>query len=223
VRILIIGGGKVGSYLARELTGIGHAVTVAERDPGLARDLSESMEALILEGDGTSIEILKAAEAGRSDWLLAMTGHDEINLVACELGEILGAKRVLGRLNDSRNRSTFDALGIPVVAVTDLIVKLISREIDVVDLERIALLSRGQVSLVEVEIAADVPHRRVADLDLPAQTVLVSVTRETGRLIVPQGETMIMPGDRVLVVTGIEQESDVRTALCRTDDAGDHA
>ena len=223
MRVLIIGGGKVGGYLARELTEAGHTVTVAERDPDLARDLGESMQALILEGDGTSIEILKAAETDRTDWLLAMTGHDEINLVACELGEILGAKRVLGRLNDSRNRSTFDALGIPVVAVTDLIVQLISREIDVVDLERITLLARGQVSLVEVEIAPEVPHRRVADLDLPAKTVLVGVTRETGRLIVPQGETMIMPGDRVLVVTGVEQESDVRAALCRIDDPGDHA
>ena len=220
MRILIIGGGKVGGYLARELAETGHAVTVAERSPALARDLGESIDALVLEGDGTSIEILKAAEAGRADWLLAVTGQDEINLVACQLGQTLGAKRVLGRLNDSRNRTTFDAMGIPVVAVTDLIVQLISREIDVVDLERIALLGRGQVSLVEVEIPAEAPHRRVSDFRLPPQTILVSVTRATGRLIVPQGETMVLPGDRVMVVTVVEQEPEVRVALCRAGDDG---
>lgn len=222
MRVLIIGGGKVGGYLARVLADADHAVTVAERSPRLARELGESLNALVLEGDGTSIELLKAAEAGRADWLVAVTGQDEINLVACELGQTLGAKRVLGRLNDSRNRTTFDAMGIPVVAVTDLIVNLITREVDVVDLERIALLGRGQVSLIEVVVPAEAPHRRVSDYSLPGQTILVSLTRPNGRLIVPQGETMVLPGDRVMAVTLMEQEPEVRAALCRVgDDGGD--
>jgi trk system potassium uptake protein TrkA len=223
VRVLIIGGGKVGGYLAKVLADADHAVTVTESDPRLARELGESLDALVLEGDGTSIELLKAAEAGRTDWLVAVTGQDEINLVACELGLTLGAKRVLGRLNDSRNRTTFDAMGIPVVAVTDLIVTLITREVDVVDLERIAVLGRGQVSLIEIEIPEEAPHRRVSDFSLPGQTILVSLTRPNGRLIVPQGETMVMPGDRVMVVTRMQQESEVRAALCRLEDEGGDA
>ena len=111
---------------------------------------------------------------------------------------------------------------IPVVAVTDLIVQLITREVDHSDLDRIALLGRGQVSLIEVLIPAEAPHRRVSDFSLPGQTILVSLTRPNGRLIVPQGETMVMPGDRVIVVTLMQQESEVRAALCRAgDDGGD--
>ena len=222
MRIIIIGAGKIGRHLARELAQAGHAVTIAESDGEVARRLAESVDALVLEGDGTSMILLKAAEVSRADWLLAVTGQDEVNLTACELAETLGAKRVLARLNDPRNRATFDALGIPVVAVTDLITQLISREIDFLHLERIALLARGSISLIEAEAGPDAPPRRVADLGLPEQTVLVAVTRERagGEVVIPSGDTIIEPGDRVLVVTAVAQESEVRAALWREPGAG---
>jgi trk system potassium uptake protein TrkA len=223
VRIIVIGAGKIGRHLVRELAEAGHAVTVAESDEEVARRLAESVDALVLEGDGTSMSLLKSAEVSRADWLLAVTGQDEVNLTACELAETMGAKRVLARLNDPRNRATFDALGIPVVAVTDLISQLISREIDFLHLERIALLARGRVSLIEAEVGMRTPPRRVADLGLPEQTVLVAVTREGdgGEVVIPRGDTVILPGDRVLVVTAVEQESEVRAALRRAPAAGD--
>ena len=183
----------------------------------MPRQLAESVDALVLEGDGTSMSILKDAEVSRADWLLAVTGQDEVNLTACELAETMGADRVLARLNDPRNRATFDALGIPVVAVTDLISQLISREIDFFHLERIALLARGRISLIEVEVGPDIPARKVVDLGLPAQTVIVAVTREKdgGEVLVPRGDTVIEPGDRVLAVTSVDHEPEVRAALRR--------
>jgi trk system potassium uptake protein len=224
VRIVIIGAGKIGRHLARELSEAGHAVTVAESNAEEALRLAESVDALVLEGDGTSMSILMSAEVSRADWLLALTGQDEVNLTACELAETLGAKRVLARLNDPRNRATFDSLGIPVVAVTDLISQLISREIDFFHLERIALLARGRISLIEVEVVPSAPARRVIDLGLPAQTVLVAVTREGtgGEVVIPRGDTVIEPGDRVLAVTAVEQEAAVRAALHRSAAPPDH-
>lgn len=215
MRVVIVGAGKIGRHLARELAEEGHAVTVAESDPEVARQLADSADVLVLEGDGTSMSILKDADVARADWLLAVTGLDEVNLTACQLAETMGAKRVLGRLNDPRNRATFDALGIPVVAVTDLISQLISREIDFVHLERIALLGRGRISLIELEVGPGLPPSRVVDLGLPAQTVLVAVTRrgEGGEVLVPRGDTLIESGDRVLVVTAVDQEPHVRAAL----------
>jgi trk system potassium uptake protein TrkA len=217
VRVIIIGAGKIGRHLARELADAGHAVTVAESDGEVARRLVESVDALVLEGDGTSMSILKDAEVSRADWLLAVTGQDEVNLTACELAETMGAKRVLARLNDPRNRATFDALGIPVVAVTDLISQLISREIDFFHLERIALLARGRISLIETEVGPEAPARVVAELGLPPQTVLVAAIREGvgEEVVIPRGDTVIKPGDRVLVVTTVEHEAAVRAALSR--------
>ena len=157
MRIVIIGGGKVGSYLTRVMREAGHVVAVIEQDAGRAESIAEETEALVLEGDGTDVELLNTAGVDRADWVLAVTGQDEDNLVACQLATTLGANRVLARLNNPGNRPTFEALNIPVVAVTDLMVQVISREVqaDVGELVRLALLGRGQVSLLEVSIPDD--------------------------------------------------------------------
>ena len=216
MRVLLVGGGKVGLYLASVLRDADHTVTVIERGEEQARALSDSTKALVLEGDGTDVDLLRAADVDRTDWVLAITGKDEDNLVACQLALTLGAQNVLARLNDPKNRPTFDALDIPVVAVTDLMVQVISREVelDVTDLMRLALLGRGKVSLVEIDIPADTPDQRVVDLELPPPSILVSVVRGD-EVIVPQAGTVISAGDRVLAVTPVQNEAALRDTLCR--------
>ncbi len=213
MRIIIVGGGKVGGYLARQLVEVGHAVAVTERNPEVARRLGEDLGALVLEGDGTDPTVLASAEVDRADWLVAVTGQDDENLVACQLGSTLGAGRVLARMNDPRNRSAFDALHIPVVAVTDLIGEVIEREVDLDRLDRIALIAHGHVSLVEVEIPEGVAPRQVKDTVLPPGTVLVTVVRED-EIAVPGPATILRAGDHVLAVTELDREPDVRAALC---------
>lgn len=213
MRVLIVGGGKVGSYLAGQLTALGHRVTITEIDGRRARDLAENSSALVIEGDGTSIDVLRAADVERTDWLVAVTGQDETNLVACEIGSTLGAGNTLGRLNDPRNRPTFSALGIQVVAVTDLIGEVIEREVVTSQLERLTLLGGGNLSLIEVEIPDGVAERAVRNLRLPTGTVLVTVITD-GEVLVPGADTVITPGDRVVAVTTLDREPDVRDVLC---------
>ncbi|NNC93091.1 MAG: NAD(P)-binding domain-containing protein [Acidimicrobiia bacterium] len=216
MRAVIIGGGKVGSYLARELDAAGHHVTVIESDRGRATQVGETTKALVLHGDATDIRLLEEADIRRSDWVLAVTGRDEDNIVASQLAATLGASRVLARLNDPKNRSTFDALKIPVVAVTDLMVQVISREVevDVGEAVRVALLGRGQISLLEIEVPAGVEPQKVIDLSLPEHTILVSVMRGDD-VVVPGPYTIIEGGDRVFAVTNVENETAVREELCK--------
>lgn len=215
MRIVIIGGGKVGSYLTRVMREAGHVVAVIEQDNGRAETIAEETDALVMEGDGTDVELLNTAGVDRADWVLAVTGQDESNVVACQLAATLGANRVLARLNNPRNRPTFEALGIPVVAVTDLMVQVISREVqaDVGELVRLALLGRGQVSLLEVSIPDDTDEPEVIDLDLPEPSILVSVVRGD-KVVVPRATTRLRPGDRVLAITAVENEGALRSALC---------
>ena len=215
MRALIVGGGEVGTYLAQVLGTQGHTVSLIESDPERAAAISESTEAIVLLGDGTDIKVLRDGDVHRADWVLAVTGRDEDNIVACQLSTTLGARRVLARLNDPKNRQTFDALHIPVVAVTDLMVKVISAEVevDVQEAVRVALLGRGQVSLLKLEIPAHASPRKVIDLELPNPTILVSVMRGD-EVIVPGADTTIEPGDRVLAITNVDQEVDLRGVLC---------
>lgn len=157
--------------------------------------------------------MLRRAEAGRADFVLALTGRDEDNLVACQLAKVAFEKpRVLARLNDPRNHSTFEALDVPFVGFTDLVAEVISRELDVGDLVRVALLERGTISLIEVEIPNDLPPRRVSDIGLPDSSNLVTVQRD-GEVLVPRGETLVIGGDTVLAVCPVDVEEKLRDAL----------
>jgi trk system potassium uptake protein TrkA len=206
VRVLVVGGGKVGSFLARELLAAGHTVAVVEPNPERAEGIADDIDVVVIHGDGTDVGMLHAGDVDRADWLLAVTGLDEVNLVACQLGTTLGAKRVLARLNNPLNRPTFDALHIPVVGVTDLIVQIMSQEIAVADLDRVAVLGRGQLSLCEFELSESFTPTPIQELDLPRPSVIAVVLRgETA--IVPEAATRLEPGDRITAVTTVALES----------------
>ena len=214
MRVVIVGGGKVGGYLAGQLLGTEKTVTVIEPDSRRARDLAESTAAMVIEGDGTDIGVLESAHVDRADWLVAVTGLDEVNLVACELAGTLGVPRLLARLNDPRNRHTFNALGIPVVAVTDLIGEVIEREVDTTQIDRLALLVGGNLSIIEVQVPEDATERMVAELRMPPESVLVAIVAD-GHTTVPGAATRIRPGDRVVAITALDREPAVRDAILR--------
>lgn len=212
MRITLVGGGKVGSFLARELHEGGHVVTVVEESHHHARSLTDESKALVLEGDGTDVNLLKAADTNRADWVLAVTGLDEVNLVACQLAATLGARRVLARLNNPLNRPTFEALRIPVVAVTDIMATLISREVEVPEFRHVTLLGRGEISVYEIDIPATFEPRPVAEVRLPPESILIAVV-SGDEASVPTASTQLRPGDQVTAVSGVQLEDEVRAAL----------
>lgn len=217
MRVLLVGGGKVGSFLARELVSEGHFVAVVEPNEERAQGVADDIDAVVINGDGTDVGVLRAADVAEADWLLAVTGLDEVNLVACQLGLTLGAARVLARLNAPGNRATFEALRIPVVAVTDLIVQVISQEIAAADFDRIAVVGRGQISLCEFEVPQAFEASEVRSLRLPVPAVLAAVVRGE-RVLVPGADTIIEPGDRITAVTTVAKETELLRAF--SDDRG---
>lgn len=205
MRILVIGGGKVGASLGRTLDDAGHVVSLIEANPDRAKDLIEEVDFMVFQGDGSDVELLQAADVGRVDWAVAVTGRDEDNLVACELARTLGAKNVLARLNNPLNRPTFEALGVPIVGVTGLMAQVISREVELIDLSRLAVIEGGQVSVVELILPDDYPSTQVTSLQLPRPSLLITLIRD-GRASVPGPNTVLVAGDKVLAVVPIENE-----------------
>ncbi len=213
MRIVVMGGGKVGGFLARELRSTGHAVIVIERDRRHAERVAEETGALAIEGDGTDLGLLNQLELRRTDLFVAVTGVDEDNLVACQLVRTsYSVEKVLARLNDPRNHATFDALGIPVVSVTDLLAQVISQELEFSELVRVALLARGELSVFQFDLPSDAADRDVGEVELPEETVLVAVERGD-ETYVPAGGFVLRAGDRVTSVSKLRFEDEVVAAI----------
>lgn len=213
MRVVVMGGGKVGAFLATELRSIGHAVIVIERNRAHAERVAEETGALAIEGDGTDLALLAELDLRRTDLFVAVTGVDEDNLVSCQLVRATyGVHKVLARLNDPRNHATFDALKIPVVSVTDLLAQVISQELEFSELVRVALLARGELSVFQIEVPAMAAPRKVLDLAIPPEAVLVAVERGEDAHV-PSGDFVLLPGDRVTAVSKLDLEDEVIAAV----------
>lgn len=203
----------MGGHLARVLTRDRIPVVVIEANPDHARVLAEESRALVLEGDGTDVRIQKEADVEHANYLVAVTGNDQVNLVACQLARTaFGCRRVLARVNDPRNDRTFEALGVPWVSVTDLLVQILGQHLDVADLNRVASLGKGEAGLIEIEVPPGRTPAEVASLNLPDSTVLAAIRRQE-TIIIPDGSALIGPGDRIMVVTFTSNEEEVRRVI----------
>jgi Trk K+ transport system NAD-binding subunit len=145
-----------------------------------------------------------------------VTGLDEVNLVACQLALTMGARQVLARLNNPLNRPTFEALKVPVVAVTDFMATLISREVEAPESRHVTRLGRGEISAYEIDIPDHFDARPVAEVRLPSEPILTAVVSED-EVRVPTTTTQLRPGDQVTAVSSVDLEAVVRAALGHRD------
>jgi trk system potassium uptake protein len=202
--ILIVGGGKVGLNLARELIAKEHEVTLIEGNRRLYLRLEQELEHRIQYGDGTELWVLERAGVQRADLVIAVTGDDEDNLLICQVArEKYLCDRIIARCNNPRNLQHFKLLGImPAVSATDLILNLIEHEVPGHGLIHLLDLPDEQLEIIEVEVAEGAPieGRRVADVDLPEGSLIISVLPKGGGGFVPKPDTVISTGDEVLVV-----------------------
>ena len=125
--IVIIGGGKVGESLARALSAKKHTIVIVEKNEETAKKLSEDMSKIItINGDGCDPHILEDAGISKADAVAAVTGDDEDNLIICQLAkEGYKVPRTIARINNPKNESTFQKLGIVAVSSTTIISKLV--------------------------------------------------------------------------------------------------
>ncbi len=215
-RIVVVGAGKVGWNLTRELLGKGHDVTLIESDRERFLLIEQELERRIVYGDAAELWVLERAGIGDADIVIAVTGDDEDNLLVCQMArEKYAVERVIARCNNPRNRSHFELLDIrPYVSATDLILRLIEHEVPSHGLIHLLDLPDEQLEIIELAIEEGSPLAgvRVADLEMPAGSLLISVLRE-GRGRVPTAETVLEAGDEILAVLEAAVEADVTSYL----------
>jgi trk system potassium uptake protein TrkA len=219
--ILIAGGGKVGANLARVLlTDAKHEVTLIEQRRDRFERLEQEFEHQVLLGDATELYVLERAGIARPpDVVAALTGDDEDNLIICQLSrEKYGVEKVIARVNDPRNQTHFDLLGIsPTVSATRGLMALIEHEVPEHDLVHLLELRKENLEIVEVQIDNGAPAagQTVERLDLPEGSRLISIMRN-GRSEIAVGSTELRPGDQVLAILQPGKEDELRRVLLKS-------
>jgi trk system potassium uptake protein TrkA len=214
--IVIVGAGKVGYFLAKRLCLNKHTVSIVEKDKQLCEEAAKELEALVINGDGCDPHILEEAGISRADVVAAVTGDDEDNLIICQLAkEIFRVKRAVGRVNNPDNEHTFSELGVDVpVDSTKIIAKIIEEEVSFSDFVNLMSFKRGKLAIVRLDLPDDSPviNKQIQDIQLPADSVLVSIVRGE-EVIVPKGNTILKSGDDIIALTVVGNESQLLNLL----------
>lgn len=215
--MIVVGGGKVGYYLAKELVEEGHEVLVIEQDPVKCERIDEELGDIALQGDGCEAATMEEAGFGRADMVLAVTGDDEDNLVSCQVAKAkFDVPRTIARINNPKNEAIFRKLGIDVtISATSAILSRIEQQLPTHPLIPLLTLKGGGLELVELKIPpeSEAAGKRIGDLLLPQQSLIILTVDEGGAPKVPTPDTTIQIGDEIVAVTRLEHEDSLRAIL----------
>lgn len=215
--IVVVGGGKIGYHLSKTLLGDGHEVLVLEKDPVRCESLIDELGSIVFLGDGCEAMTLEEVGTGRADMVIAVTGEDEDNLVACQVSKHkFKVPRTVSLINDPRNEDLFKKLGVDVtVSATSFILAHIEYELPAHPLIHLLSLKGSGLEIVEVKIPDNlkVSGRRLGDIKLPPGSVVTLVIRKDGNPQVPNADLILNPEDEVVAVTRPEAEATLRAAF----------
>jgi trk/ktr system potassium uptake protein len=210
VFVLVVGGGKVGYYLTKELVESGHEVVLMEKDRRRADQIADEIGSIVIPHDGCEGKYLAEAGANRADIVAAVTGDDEDNLVICQMAKHhFAVRRSIARVNNPKNERLFKHLGVDeIISPTRMILGSIEQDIPVHELLHLAALGEGELELIEAHLQAGSPAvgRAPKDLNIPDGCSLFAVIRD-GVAMPLRPDTIMREGDKVIAIGKTECEA----------------
>ena len=215
--IIIVGGGKIGYHLAKALLDEGHEILVTEKDADISETICNELGSVCVRGDGCEAATLDEIGAGRADMLIAVTGDDEDNLVACQVAKHkFNVPRTIARISNPKNEAIFKKLGIDVtVSSTNVILESIEEEVPTHPLTHLLTIRDKGLEIVEVKILPEstTVGKSVKELSLPPESFLSLIISKGQKPRIPTADTILQAEDRIIAVTSPESEEALRTAL----------
>lgn len=215
MKAIIVGGGKVGYYLAKTLLERYYEVSVIEKDKLTCHYLANTLDVTVVHGDGSTSRVLKRAGAERCDSIIAVTGEDEVNLIVCQMAKrVFGVKKTISKVNNPKNVETVKALGADIaISGTDNIIKQMEREVDNSRIKELITINE-KAAVFEVIIPEDYVYdgKNIADIKLPDSCNIISITRGND-FIIPRGRTKLLSNDILLIVSSVGAANEVRRML----------
>lgn len=214
--VLVVGGGKVGYYLTKELINSGHEVCLMEKDRRRAESIADEIGSVVVAQDGCEGKYLHEAGANRADIVAAVTGDDEDNLVICQMAKHhFDVRRTIARVNNPKNEQLFRHLGVDeIISPTRMILGSIEQDIPVHELLHLAALGVGELEIIEAHLQPGSPAigKAASDLAMPKGCSLFGVIRN-GAPAAIRSDTVLAEGDKVIAIGRPDCEAEIRTQL----------
>ena len=214
--VLVVGGGKVGYYLTKELIESGHEVVLMEKDRARAAAIVDELGSIVVAQDGCEGKYLRQAGSNRADIIVAVTGDDEDNLVICQMAKHhFDVPRTIARVNNPRNEQLFRHLGVDeIISPTRMILGSIEQDIPVHELLHLAALGVGELEIIEAHLQPGSPAigKVALDLAVPQGCSLFGVIR-AGVPVPLRADTVLEDGDKVIAIGRPDCEGQLREQL----------
>jgi len=216
VFVIVVGGGKVGYYLTKELIQSSHEVVLLEKDRGRASQIADEIGSVVIARDGCEGKNLAEAGCNRADIVAAVTGDDEDNLVICQMSKHhFSVPRTIARVNNPKNEELFRHLGVDeIISPTRMILGAVEQDIPVHELLHLAAFEGGELELIEAKLLGDSPAvgRAPRDLDIPQGCSLFALIRD-GAAMPLRPDTTLQEGDKVIAIGPTECQDILHTQL----------
>ncbi len=218
--VLVVGGGKVGYYLAKELIESSHEVVLMEKDRARAEQIADEIGSVVVAHDGCEGKYLGDAGCARADIVAAVTGDDEDNLVICQMAKHhFDVPRTIARVNNPKNEALFRHLGVDeIISPTRMILGSIEQDIPVHELLHLAALGESELEIIEAHLQEGSPAigRSVSDLAMPEGCSLFAIVRK-GVATPLTADTVFLVGDKVIAIGPSECEAMLHQELIGDD------
>jgi len=221
VHIIIVGGGGVSYELARNLSEKDQDVVVIEKNEEKARRFKEALDVMVIEDNGANAAVLERADIKNADMLVAVTQSDEVNVIACMVAKQYEVPITVCRIRNpeyvgSSSVLTPQQLGIDVVINPERVAAMeISKMLHFPDASEIEYFNHGKVMMVGITVGkeADITDVPLRDLPINTDAVIVGIKDPKGKFIVPGGDDIVYPGNKIYLLGKSKTLKDVSSLL----------
>ncbi|MGN0497947.1 MAG: Trk system potassium transporter TrkA [Acutalibacteraceae bacterium] len=205
MKIIIVGCGKIGSTIARELNDEGHQIVVIDKNPHAVENLTNSIDLMGIEGNGASFEILQEAKIESADLIIAVTGADELNIYCCLLARSAGVKHTIARVRNPEYTKDLprikDTLGLSLSINPELIcAREMDRLLKFPGAIEIDTFAKGVVELIKISVPED---SFLSNIEVKSTAhffkgkVRICTVERDGETFIPNGDFLIQPNDKI--------------------------
>jgi trk system potassium uptake protein TrkA len=210
--VIIVGCGRVGSQLARLLSGEGHNVVVIDRSIASFERLGGTFNGLTLAGNGFDLSLLKQAGIEKADAFCAVTNGDNTNLISAQVAKkIFKVPKVIARVYDPQRAHIYANLGLDVISGTILFAAMIRDKI-IESRFSSYLIETKEVGVFEVEVKKELAGLTIRDINVPAEFLVVAIRRLDG-VIIPEPDTVLKEKDVLTAVVKVASLNKIKNKL----------